>query len=120
MASLLCHLRLSRLLPMSFGLGLSAVLLGVAPASAQQQGYGQTLDGASGGGSGSAASGMGMGKNNSVLDAVNPIDLMNRIRRNQALDDATPPGDAIDQALKDYQRQPSASGSGASATVKGP
>ena len=118
MASPLCHLRPSRLLPASFGLALAAGLLGGVPASAQQQGYGQTMEGASGVGNGSSAA--GMGKSNSVLDAVNPIDLMNRIRRNQALDDATPPGDAIDQALKEYQSQPSASGSGASATVKGP
>jgi hypothetical protein len=117
MASLL---PLPRLLPAAFALGLASALLGVTPALAQQQGYGQTLDGATGSGSGNGTAATGMGKSNSVLDAVNPIDLMNRIRRNQALDDATPPGDAIDQALREYQRQPTASGVGASATVKAP
>ena len=91
------------------------------PAGAQQQGYGQTMDNATGTGSGSGSSSMGsgMGKGGSVLDAVNPIDLMNKIRRNQALDDATPPGDAVDQALKDYQSQTTPKTS-TSATVKAP
>ena len=42
------------------------------------------------------------GQNNqeSVLDATNPIDLMNRLRRANAMNDATPPADAIDAALK--------------------
>ncbi len=44
--------------------------------------------------------------NGSVLDAANPMDLMNRIRRSTAMDDATPPSDAIDAALKAYQNQP--------------
>lgn len=46
-----------------------------------------------------------MGKGSSVLDSVNPIDLMNKIRRSTALDDATPPSEAIDQALKEYSTQ---------------
>ena len=98
------------------GLALLAALLPADFAAAQQRGYGQTLDGASGGGS--STLGTGLGKSSSVLDAVNPIDMMNKIRRNQALDEATPPGDAVDQALRDYQSQPSASG--AAATVKAP
>ena len=36
----------------------------------------------------------------SVLDAKNPMDLMNRLRRANAMNDATPPSDAIDAALK--------------------
>ena len=36
----------------------------------------------------------------SVLDSTNPIDLMNKIRKGTAMDDATPPGDAVDAALK--------------------
>ena len=28
------------------------------------------------------------------------MDLMNKLRKSTAMDDATPPGDAIDQALK--------------------
>lgn len=41
----------------------------------------------------------------SILDAANPIDLMNRIRRATALDEATNPGDAIDQALRALEAQ---------------
>ncbi len=37
---------------------------------------------------------------NSVLDATNPMELMNRLRRANAMNDATPPSDAIDAALK--------------------
>ena len=36
----------------------------------------------------------------SLLDSANPMDLMNKLRKSTAMDDATPPGDAIDQALK--------------------
>ena len=36
----------------------------------------------------------------SVLDATNPMELMNRLRRANAMNDATPPSDAIDAALK--------------------
>ena len=42
----------------------------------------------------------------SVLDAANPMDLLNQIRRATAMDDATPPSDAIDAALKAYQNPP--------------
>ncbi|KZR76434.1 hypothetical protein [Prochlorococcus marinus] len=35
-----------------------------------------------------------------ILDATNPMDLMNRLRRSTAMDDATAPSDAIDAALK--------------------
>lgn len=87
----------------SFGAALSLAIglgggLAVAerPAAAQQAGYGQTI-GISpqerqiyGGGSGSG----------SPLDAKNPIDLINQLRRGSSLDDATPPSTAVDQALK--------------------
>ena len=36
----------------------------------------------------------------SVLDATNPMELMNRLRRANAMNDATPPADAVDAALK--------------------
>ena len=36
----------------------------------------------------------------SVLDATNPMELMNRLRRANAMNDATPPADAIDAALR--------------------
>jgi hypothetical protein len=56
-----------------------------------------------------------------VLDATNPIDLMNRIRRATAMDDATPPGDAVDAALRDFNAQPAARpASPGSSLVQGP
>ena len=36
----------------------------------------------------------------SVLDATNPMELMNMLRRANAMNDATPPADAIDAALR--------------------
>ncbi|AKN62264.1 MULTISPECIES: hypothetical protein [unclassified Synechococcus] len=42
----------------------------------------------------------GQNDQESVLDATNPMDLMNRLRRANAMNDATPPSDAIDAALK--------------------
>ena len=42
----------------------------------------------------------------SILDAANPMDFLNQIRRATAMDDATPPSDAIDAALKAYQNPP--------------
>ena len=36
----------------------------------------------------------------SVLDATNPMELMNRLRRANAMNDATTPADAIDAALR--------------------
>ncbi len=40
-----------------------------------------------------------------ILDATNPMDLMNRLRRSTAMDDATDPSDAIDAALKALELQ---------------
>ena len=42
----------------------------------------------------------------SILDAANPMDFLNQIRRATAMDDVTPPFDAIDAALKAYQKSP--------------
>jgi hypothetical protein len=42
----------------------------------------------------------GQNDQESVLDATNPMELMNRLRRANAMNDATPPADAIDAALK--------------------
>ena len=53
--------------------------------------------------------GTGQGSGGSILDATNPMDLINRIRESSSLDDATPPSDAIDAALKAYETQPSPS-----------
>jgi hypothetical protein len=85
---------------------LTMSLLALAPASlalsgpvvAQVAGYGQTL--------GTSPQERqvydGAGAKSSVLDATNPIDLMNRLRRSTAMDDATSPGQAVDKALKDF------------------
>ena len=48
----------------------------------------------------------GQNDSSNPLDATNPIDLMNRLRRASAFDNATPPADAIDAALRDFQPQP--------------
>ena len=80
----------------------------LAPAAAQQSGYGQTMgsspaesqiynyDPASGGRTGTGSGG---------LNPSNPLDLFNKIRKGTAMDDATPPGDAVDQALKELEAQ---------------
>ena len=39
-------------------------------------------------------------KNGALLDATNPMELINRLRQATAMDDATSPSDAIDEALK--------------------
>lgn len=57
-----------------------------------------------GNGSGSG-SGVGPAGSSSGIDINNPIDLINRIRRSTALDDATPPASAVDQALKALEAQ---------------
>lgn len=98
--------------------GFSALTL--RPAGAQQQGYGQTLQGAGAAGGGASSLGPSMGKGNSVLDSVNPIDLMNKIRRSTALDDATPPSDAIDQALREYSTKTGPAAATPAQTVKAP
>ena len=48
----------------------------------------------------SGSNGTGTGKGGSIFDSANPIDLMNKLKRSTAMDDATDPGDAIDAALK--------------------
>ena len=97
------------------------LLLAVGGAQAQGAsdltGYGQTL--------GSPQQqreldyGTGTGNGSSLFDSSNPIDLMNRLRKATSLDDATPPADAIDAALSDFQAQTKPASAG-SAAVKGP
>ena len=41
----------------------------------------------------------------SVLDATNPMDLLNRLRQATSMSDATDPVDAIDAALKGWESQ---------------
>jgi len=82
---------------------LGATALHSRDAAAQQSGYGQTLSGTAtpqerqlfGGGS-TGAGGVG-------IDAKNPLDIINQLRRSTSLDDATPPGTAIDRALRDLE-----------------
>jgi len=63
----------------------------------------------------------GTPKGNSILDSANPIDLMNKIRKGTAMDDATNPTDAIDAALKALEAQAPAPGaSPAAPLVKAP
>ena len=76
-----------------------------------------------GNGSGSG-SGVGPAGSSSGIDITNPIDLINRIRRSTALDDATPPASAVDQALKALEAQsgpaPAGPASGGRPAVSGP
>ena len=62
----------------------------------------------------------GTSKQGSILDSTNPIDLMNKIRKGTAMDDATPPGDAVDAALKELDAQPAAAGPSAPCTRRTP
>ncbi|MFM7647021.1 MAG: hypothetical protein ACKO50_02955 [Cyanobium sp.] len=87
------------------------LLLATASAGqAQVQGYGQTIDSPQQ--QRELDAGSGGPSRNSALDATNPIDLMNRLRRASAFDNATPPSDAIDAALRDFQPQPQQVGPG--------
>ena len=47
----------------------------------------------------------GQNDQESVLDATNPMDLLNRLRQATSMDDATDPSDAIDAALKGWESQ---------------
>ena len=93
--------------------GWGAVSVGIVPfswlpARAQQSGYGQTMgstpvesqiynyDPSSGNRTGSSSEG---------INPANPLDLINKIRKGTAMDNATPPGDAVDQALKELEAQ---------------
>ncbi|MEB3168730.1 MAG: hypothetical protein VKK97_08360 [Synechococcaceae cyanobacterium] len=95
---------------------------------AQQAGYGQTMGSSLperqfydyGPGTPSSSSGTGGG---SLLNSTNPMDLMNKLRKANSLDDATSPSSAIDQALKDLEANSAAAAptrSGSGPTVKAP
>ena len=62
----------------------------------------------------------GTSRQGTILDSTNPIDLMNKIRRSQALDDATPPSDAVDQALREYSTQTGPAVASPAQSVKAP
>ncbi|MCP9900123.1 hypothetical protein KBZ12_06975 [Cyanobium sp. Cruz CV13-4-11] len=90
-------------------------------ASAQQAGYGQTLGTSTQErqlydyGPGKSGSGSG-----SIIDSTNPLDLLNKLKRSTALDDATPPSSAIDQALRDFDaKAPKPAPAGTSGQLKG-
>ena len=50
----------------------------------------------------------GGGESSDVLEATNPMDLINRLRQSGMMDDATPPSDAVDAALKAFEASPGA------------
>ena len=41
-----------------------------------------------------------------ILDATNPMDLINRLKKATAMENATSPSDAIDEALKAFDPDP--------------
>ncbi|MEX0588999.1 MAG: hypothetical protein WD136_07050 [Cyanobium sp.] len=84
---------------------LALLLAGTSPALAQERGYGQTISSPQQERELDYGTGTNRG-GGSVLDSANPIDLMNKLRRATAMDDATQPGDAVDAALKDFHSQP--------------
>jgi hypothetical protein len=103
---------------------LAPGFLNQLPAEAQQAGYGQTMGSSLperqfyDNGSGTPSSGS---SGDSLFNTTNPLDLMNKLKRSSALDDATSPSSAIDQALKDLEANSAASSSrGATAGVKAP
>jgi hypothetical protein len=90
--------------------GLALILatgevLTAGAAFAQQSGYGQTL-GTTPQERQLYGSGSSGGPGGGPIDARNPIDLINQLRRSTALDDATPPATAVDQALKALEASP--------------
>jgi hypothetical protein len=98
----------------------SQALLFPSSLFAQQVGASQLMPGAQERqlfGTGSSSGG-GLGSGSSGLDINNPIDLINRIRRSTALEDATPPSSAVDQALRELEAPPVQGGAGSAAAPK--
>jgi hypothetical protein len=92
-------------LPAIAATAAALVLLPAAEGLAQEKGYGQTL-----GTSPMERQFYEYGPGNSgsggtILESTNPLDLMNKLRRSTALDEATPPGSAVDQAIRDFDAQ---------------
>jgi len=86
---------------------LVGLLAAPIPAFAQESGYGQTL-GTYGNEQPREPFNDDSGGLEGILDATNPLELLNRIRRGTALDDATPPSSAIDAALMEFEAQSAA------------
>jgi hypothetical protein len=96
-----------------------ASTVGVGAARAQEKGYGQTISSPQQ--ERELDYGTGTNRGGSVIDSANPIDLMNKLRKATAMDNATPPGDAVDAALRDFHSPPAAPATASPATmVKGP
>ena len=97
---------------------LAAALIGPGAARADYNSWGvstqekQIYDYGPGGSNGTSKPG-------TVLDTANPLELMNKIRKGTALDDATDPGDAVDAALKALDAQAPAAAA-PSSQVKAP
>ncbi|MFM7265868.1 MAG: hypothetical protein ACKOZW_09835 [Cyanobium sp.] len=89
-------------------------------ARAQQQGYGQTLGTTPMERQLYDADPRGGSAGSSPLESGNPLDIMNVIRRNQSLSEATPPASAIDAALKDFEAQATPAPGGSSLRLPGP
>lgn len=64
--------------------------------------------------------GTGKSQDSNIFKSADPIDLMNKLRRSTALDDATPPADAVDAALKGFNSPAPLATKPVSAQVKAP
>jgi hypothetical protein len=85
---------------------LLAPVLDPSAALAQQQGYGQTMGTSPMERQLYDSNPRGGGGSGSPLESGNPLDILNAIRRNSSLSDATPPASAIDDALKEFDARP--------------
>lgn len=91
-------------------LGLVATMPHLAPAQAQNT-FGQSVQ------EQQIYDNSPTGRPTGVLESGNPLELMNKLRRGTAMENATTPGDAIDQALRELEPPPSTPGQ---AGVKAP
>lgn len=64
--------------------------------------------------------GTGKSQDTNIFNTANPIDLMNKLRKSTALDEATSPSDAVDAALKGFDAPATPALKAGSAQVKGP
>ena len=64
--------------------------------------------------------GTGKQDSGSLFNTANPIDLMNKLRKSSAMDDATSPSDAVDAALNGLNASPAPAVKTGSPQVKGP
>ncbi|MCP9775019.1 hypothetical protein [Cyanobium sp. WAJ14-Wanaka] len=64
--------------------------------------------------------GSGKSQDTNIFNTANPIDLMNKLRKNSAMDEATNPSDAVDAALKGFDAPATPAPKAGSAQVKAP